>query len=55
MAKYATKYMTCPICDAEIAVGDEKVGEEICCPYCQSPLKLRKNKETDELYLREDF
>jgi len=56
MAKQATKYMTCPMCEAEIPLsGDEKIGEQIFCVYCQMPLKLKKNKETDEPYLEEDF
>lgn len=49
-------YLTCPMCDADIPIsGDEKIGSEIYCPYCQTPLKLRKTKNTEELYLQEDF
>ncbi len=55
MAVGSSSYMTCPLCDCEIPMsGDEKVGTEVYCPYCECPLKLRKTKD-DELYLQEDF
>ncbi len=48
-------YLACPLCDAEVPLGgDERPGEQLCCPYCQTPLALRKSKE-EELYLEEDF
>ncbi|MBI5344470.1 MAG: lysine biosynthesis protein LysW [Deltaproteobacteria bacterium] len=48
-------YLTCPMCDAEVPLGgDEKVGEQVFCPYCNTPLALRKTK-TEELFLEEDF
>ena len=48
-------YLSCPTCDVEIPLaGDEKVGEHVYCPYCKTPLALRKTKE-DDLYLEEDF
>ncbi len=48
-------YLNCPMCDAEVPLdGDENVGEQVYCPYCQAPLALRK-KKTDETYLEEDF
>lgn len=48
-------YLTCPTCDAEVPLsGDEKVGEQTFCPYCHTPLALRKTK-TDEYYLEEDY
>ena len=54
--KSTIQYLTCPMCDADVPVsGDEKVGESIYCAYCQTPLKLRKIKNTEELYLQEDF
>lgn len=54
--KGTIQYLTCPMCDAEIPVsGDEKVGESIYCPYCQIPLRLRKRKGTEEVYLEEDL
>ncbi|MDH4226393.1 MAG: hypothetical protein OEV59_01370 [Deltaproteobacteria bacterium] len=49
-------YLVCPLCECEIPMGgDERVGEEIYCPACESPLKLKKDKETDKLFLQEDF
>jgi hypothetical protein len=43
------------MCDAEVPIsGDEKVGEQVFCPYCQTPLALRKTK-LDEYFLQEDF
>jgi hypothetical protein len=43
------------MCDVEIPMsGDEREGDEVYCPYCESPLKLKKTKE-DETYLQEDF
>lgn len=49
------QYLACPMCDVEVPMsGDEKVGEQVFCPYCQSPLLLKK-KKTDELFLEEDF
>ncbi len=54
--KGSYSYLTCPMCDVEIPMaGDEKVGESVYCPYCQTPLALRKERKTDELYLEEDF
>jgi len=49
------QYLTCPMCDCELPLsGDERVGEDIFCPYCETPLKLRKDKE-DKFYLQENF
>jgi len=51
-----TRYLECPMCDVEVPLsGDEKIGEQVFCPYCQCPLSLRKKKKSDELYLEEDF
>ncbi len=48
-------YLTCPMCDADVPLtGEETVGEQVFCPYCQTPLALRKSK-TDDLFLEEDF
>ncbi|MEE9614662.1 MAG: hypothetical protein V3W31_06880 [Thermodesulfobacteriota bacterium] len=48
-------YLDCPLCDSEIPMsGDEDIGEDIFCPSCESPLKLRKKKD-DTRYLQEDF
>jgi hypothetical protein len=50
-----TDYLTCPMCDVEVPLaGDEKVGEQVFCPYCQTPLSLRKSK-AEEYYLEEDY
>lgn len=54
--KTSMKYLSCPMCDADIPVsGDERVGEEIYCPYCRVPLGIRKKKDAEELYLEENF
>ncbi|WKZ32148.1 MAG: hypothetical protein QY316_09545 [Thermodesulfobacteriota bacterium] len=54
--KGSCNYLTCPMCDVEVPMaGDEKIGESVYCPYCQTPLALRKEKETEELFLEEDF
>lgn len=51
-----SQYLSCPMCDVEIPLsGDEEVGEQIYCPYCQTPLVLRQRKKEEELYLEEDF
>ena len=48
-------YLTCPLCEAEVPLdGDEKVGDQVCCPYCESPLKLKKTR-AEEAFLVEDF
>ncbi len=47
--------LECPLCAVEVPLsGDEEVGDQVFCPYCQSPLQLKKTK-TDDLYLEEDF
>jgi len=47
--------LTCPLCDADIPLsGDETVGEQIICVYCECPLKINKSRD-DVLYLVEDF
>ncbi len=49
-------YLNCPMCDAEVPLdGDEKVGEQVYCPYCQAPLAYRKKKKSEDVYLEEDF
>ncbi len=48
--------LECPMCDAEIPMsGEEKPGMELSCSYCDTPLKLKKKREDDSLYLQEDF
>lgn len=51
-------YLACPMCDVEVPIDDESVGEQVYCPYCQTPLVLRKKRgreEDEEVYLEEDF
>ncbi|MFQ5328412.1 MAG: hypothetical protein ACE5D4_00290 [Thermodesulfobacteriota bacterium] len=51
----ASVYLPCPLCDVEIPLsGEEVVGQQIMCIYCECPLKLRKRKD-DTLYFAEDF
>jgi len=48
-------YLTCPLCDAEVPLsGDEKIGDQVFCTYCQCPLAMKKTK-AEEVYLEEDF
>lgn len=48
--------MICPLCDVEIEMTrNEKVGDELFCTFCESPLKLKMKKESEELFLMEDF
>lgn len=55
LKKSATSYLSCPMCDVDIPMsGDERVGDQVFCPYCQTPLVLKKTK-TDDLFLQEDF
>ncbi|MBI5559831.1 MAG: hypothetical protein HY883_00970 [Deltaproteobacteria bacterium] len=50
-----TSALLCPLCDCEVMLdGDEKIGDQIYCAYCEAPLKLAKTKD-DRLYLVEDF
>ncbi|HBR16839.1 MAG TPA: sulfonate ABC transporter [Deltaproteobacteria bacterium] len=54
--KGVVQYLTCPMCDADVPLSeDEKAGEEVYCPYCQVPLKVRKKKGSEELFLEENF
>lgn len=47
-------YLTCPVCDCEIPLlDDESPGDEVICPYCQSPLRIRI--DMDEPRLEEDY
>lgn len=54
--KGVVQYLTCPMCDADVPLSeDEKAGEEVYCPYCQVPLKVKKKKGSEELFLEENF
>ncbi|MEE9591606.1 MAG: hypothetical protein V3W26_03750 [Thermodesulfobacteriota bacterium] len=49
------KELICPLCDVDVPLlGDEVVGEQILCIYCQCPLKIKKT-EDDDICLEEDF
>ena len=51
----ANVYLTCPLCDADVSLtGDETVGDQIMCVYCECPLKIKISRD-DDLYLVEDF
>ncbi len=55
MASRRSGYLTCPMCDAEVPVdGDEKPGDEVFCPYCETPLSL-KIVSDEEAYFEEDI
>lgn len=55
MDVHPPQYMICPMCDCEIPMGgDEEPGDEVYCPFCETPLKIAKTK-TDEFFLMEDF
>lgn len=48
--------LECPMCDVAIEFSSEpKPGMELSCEYCDTPLRLKKKKEDDSLYLQEDF
>lgn len=53
-------YLPCLMCDADVPVTREEIGEAVYCSYCQMTMKLKKKekkKEEDEedLYLEEDY
>ena len=37
----------CPICSADIDVGDARVGEEVFCSYCGAPARVVRRKQVD--------
>ena len=50
----ALEYLSCPVCDVEVPMGgDEEPGAEVHCPYCESPLKVSKDRK-DVFFLRDD-
>ncbi len=51
--KTSSGYLQCPLCEAEVAIDEEKAGDQIYCSYCQCPLRIREKKE--EKFLTEDF
>ena len=47
--------LECPICAADIPVsGEEKVGEEVVCPYCNSPCRIKAKPDDGEFELVDD-
>ncbi len=55
MSKTAGTYLDCPMCDCEIPIsGDEDPKDEIFCPFCETPLLLKKNRD-DKFFLQENF
>jgi hypothetical protein len=47
--------MNCPICDADIILdGDERPGDSVYCSYCNSQLKVRLIKGTEDIKLVDD-
>jgi hypothetical protein len=47
-------YLPCLMCDAEIPVSRDEVGQDVYCSYCMTSMKLRKDEKEDDLYLEED-
>jgi hypothetical protein len=49
------KDYTCPVCDADIIMdGDEKPGDRIYCSYCNSTIKIHRQKGSDDFKLVDD-
>ena len=52
-------YLPCLMCDADVPVTREEIGQEVYCSYCTMSMKLKqkeKKKEDDEdLYFEEDY
>ena len=52
-SKKGPEYLICPLCECELpSEGTEKPGEEVFCPSCESPLIVKVNKETGEIFLK---
>jgi hypothetical protein len=47
-------YLPCLMCDAEVSVSADDIGQDVYCSYCQISMKLRQDKKEDDLYLEED-
>ncbi len=42
--------LSCPICNADVPMsGEERVGDEICCAYCEAPLRIHGSAEDMDL------
>lgn len=49
------KTYSCPVCDADLILdGDERPGEAVYCSYCNSTIKIYRDKSTDEFRLVDD-
>lgn len=53
----AVNEVNCPICNADIPLGDECPGEQIYCTYCGAPCLLKSGPDSDPAnwVLEEDF
>lgn len=48
--------LNCPVCSADFPLsGDEKVGDEVFCTYCNAPCRLTRNPKDADCALEEDF
>lgn len=47
-------YLPCLMCDAEVPVSKEDVGQDVYCSFCQLSMKLRQDDKEEDLYLEED-
>ena len=49
------KELDCPVCDADLLLdGDEKPGDQVYCSYCNSTIKVRAARGSDDLDLVDD-
>ena len=53
----ATRDLACPVCDADVPLtGDERLGEEVYCPFCRAPLTIKQRPgNDDEMELEDDL
>ncbi|MDJ0869750.1 MAG: hypothetical protein QNK03_26865 [Myxococcota bacterium] len=48
--------LSCPVCHADLPLGDEKPGDEVFCTYCGAPCRLvGKEDDPEEWDAEEDF
>jgi len=49
------KVYSCPVCDADIQLdGDERPGDDLYCSYCNSSIKVKAVKGSDDYDLIDD-
>ncbi len=52
-------YLPCLMCDADVPVTREDIGQEVYCSFCQMTMKLKKKEkkkeDEEDLYLEEDY